>query len=79
MKLFITGATGFLGSELIPIIAGEYEHLYLLVRKQSLLRAKQKYADYSNVSFIAGDLTNPDALCENAKSASSSVFPTANQ
>lgn len=62
MKLFITGATGFLGSELIPIIAGEYEHLYLLVRKQSLLRAKQKYADYSNVSFIAGDLTNPDLI-----------------
>ncbi len=62
MKLFITGATGFLGSELIPIIAGECESLYLLVRKKSLLRAKQKYADFSNVKFVVGDLTNPDLI-----------------
>ncbi|WP_372654725.1 SDR family oxidoreductase [Halobacteriovorax sp.] len=62
MKLFITGATGFLGSELIPKLAGECEHLYLLVRKKSLSKAKFKFADYKNISFIIGDLTNPDLI-----------------
>ena len=62
MKLFITGATGFLGSELVPILAEECEHLYLLVRKKSLQKARSKFADYRNLTFVIGDLTNPDLI-----------------
>ncbi len=62
MKLFITGATGFLGSELIPKLAGDCDHLYLLTRKNSLEKAKEKFADYCNISYIIGDLTNPDLI-----------------
>ncbi|ATH07939.1 hypothetical protein BIY24_08240 [Halobacteriovorax marinus] len=62
MKLFITGASGFLGKEIIPILAEDCDHLYLLVRKKSLVRAKKYFADYSNISFVVGDLTHPDLI-----------------
>lgn len=62
MKLFITGATGFLGSELIAHLVSNFDKIYLLVRKESLSKAKERYADYSCVSFLTGDLTNPDLI-----------------
>lgn len=62
MKLFITGATGYLGSNLIALLSKSHEHLYLLVRKNSIVKAKKLFGHLENVTLVKGDLTNPDLI-----------------
>ncbi|OUR95266.1 hypothetical protein A9Q84_15605 [Halobacteriovorax marinus] len=62
MKLFITGSTGYLGKELIPLLAKSQDHLYLLVRKNSLQKARALYSQYDNITLVKGDLTEPDLI-----------------
>lgn len=62
MKLFITGSTGYLGKELIPKLAKSQEHLYLLVRKHSLRKARALYSQFDNITLVEGDLTEPDLI-----------------
>ncbi|WP_127716191.1 SDR family oxidoreductase [Halobacteriovorax sp. HLS] len=64
MKILITGATGYLGKNLIGPLSKSHDHLYLLVRKRSLLAAKKLYGHLENITFVKGDLTNPDLLDE---------------
>ena len=64
MKLFITGATGYLGQNLVPLLSKSHEHLYLLVRKRTYIRAKKLYEHLDNVTLVKGDLTNPDLIDE---------------
>ncbi len=57
MKIFLTGATGFVGHHVAKVLAGEGAQLRLLVRKSSKL---------SNIEGIAGDtvvgdLSNPSS------------------
>jgi dihydroflavonol-4-reductase len=57
MKIFLTGATGFVGHHVAKVLAGEGAELRLLVRKSSKL---------SNIEGIAGDtvvgdLSNPSS------------------
>jgi dihydroflavonol-4-reductase len=57
MKIFLTGATGFVGHHVAKVLAGEGAELRLLVRKSSKL---------SNIEGIAGDtvvgdLSNPNS------------------
>lgn len=62
MKVLVTGSTGFIGKRLTKSLARSGNEVYCLVRKQSLERAKELFADEPNVHFITGDLTNNDVL-----------------
>lgn len=54
--LFITGATGFIGSHLLEKLdVARYDHVYCLSRKK---RVAQPHAQSSNVIFLEGDLDN---------------------
>lgn len=54
MKLFITGATGFLGSHLINHLSSQFEVLYVLTRKSDF----SAFSHLPNVELVSGDITN---------------------
>jgi len=56
MKLFITGGTGFIGKRLVQEIANQVETIYILVRPNSLKKAKNIFESLSNVKLILGDI-----------------------
>ena len=62
MKLLVTGATGYLGKNLIALLSKSHEHLYLLVRRKSIKKAENLFGHLENVTFVKGDLTNPDLV-----------------
>lgn len=62
MKILITGATGFIGKRLVKKLAHENHDLYLLVRRGSLEKAKAMFADFKNIDYVIGDITNNDIL-----------------
>lgn len=62
MKVLITGATGFIGKRLAEKFIANGDEIYVLVRKKSLDKARQIYADKKNVHFILGDVSNNDVL-----------------
>jgi nucleoside-diphosphate-sugar epimerase len=49
MRIFITGATGFIGSHLIPLLS---QHTLLLLSRKQACRAEQ------NISFVQADLAD---------------------
>lgn len=55
-NLIVTGATGYIGKDLIPKIAGLYKRVYLVVRKESLQRAGLLFKEYSNIELIEGNI-----------------------
>lgn len=57
-NIFITGATGFIGSELVKKLAGEGHQLKALYRSE----AKAKALKFENVELIKGDLLATSAL-----------------
>ena len=63
MKLLLTGGTGFIGRYFLEEIINQVDTLYLLVRPQSLEKAKKYFEHYSNVKFILGDVFNGD-ICQ---------------
>lgn len=62
MKLFITGATGFLGTHLFKRLAQTEHHLYCLVRENSNVRELEQVA-----TLIRGDVTDKDSLLQGMK------------
>lgn len=58
MKVFVTGATGFLGSHVTRVLAAEGAELRLLVRPSSDLR---NVTDL-NAEHAVGDLRDPDSI-----------------
>ena len=56
MNAFITGATGFIGSHLLKRIAGDYEKIYVLVRKHSVPENIKWTEGMDNISIVKGDL-----------------------
>jgi dihydroflavonol-4-reductase len=60
MKVFITGATGFIGTHLVERLAGTQHELRCLVRKSSNV----KRIEDCGAALILGDLTDEDALRE---------------
>ena len=62
MSLLITGATGFIGKELIKELKDYPENIYILVRAFSLSKAVKLFSDYKNIHFITGDITYLNVL-----------------
>jgi len=60
MKIFITGGTGFIGSNLVERLSHTEHELYCLARKTSDTR---KLKD-SNVKIVTGDITDMKSLLE---------------
>ncbi len=58
MKIFLTGATGFVGHHVAKALAGEGAALRLLVRKSSNLKNLKGIAG----DTVVGDLAEPDSL-----------------
>jgi dihydroflavonol-4-reductase len=64
MKIFITGATGFIGTHLVRRLAQTEHKLYCLVRKTSNIH----YLKELGVTLITGDVTDRDSLLQGMKS-----------
>ena len=62
MKALLTGSTGFLGGYILRDLIDHFDHIYLLIRKQSLEKAKRIFSNEKKVSFIVGDLLNMDVI-----------------
>lgn len=58
MKIFITGGTGFIGSELVHCLAGDGHQRVCLARKTSDIRALKE----AGVSIVYGDITDKGSL-----------------
>ena len=65
MKILLTGSTGFLGRNILKDLLNHCDHVYLLIRKQSLSKAKEIFLEENEekkVSIIVGDLLNMDLI-----------------
>ena len=58
MKIFITGATGFIGSHLIERLAATGHGLYCLVRKSSAM----EHLEARGLHLVVGDITDRESL-----------------
>ncbi|MCK4630568.1 MAG: NAD-dependent epimerase/dehydratase family protein [Bacteroidales bacterium] len=63
MKIYITGATGFIGSNLTKRLIEEGNTVHALIRNP----AKSKKINFENVIFKNGDLLNSDSLYQGMK------------
>lgn len=57
-KIFITGATGFIGQKLATTLANQGNHVVALIRS----KGKAKDLNHANITFVEGDLFNIAAL-----------------
>jgi len=60
MKIFITGATGFIGTRLVDFLSRTDHELYCLARKTSQIQGLQT----AGVRIIMGDINDRDSLVE---------------
>jgi nucleoside-diphosphate-sugar epimerase len=60
LKILITGATGFVGRNLVEALSGEKHRLYALVRRTS----KADFLRTNNVRLVYGDITEGKGLKE---------------
>ncbi len=58
MRYFVTGGTGFIGMELIRMLAGEGNQVHALVRSEKKAEALR----HPNIRFFLGDISDPDAI-----------------
>ncbi|MBP92932.1 MAG: epimerase [Flavobacteriaceae bacterium] len=60
MKILVTGATGYIGKRLIPLLVQDGHHVICVVR--DILRADTHYVEDSHIDFIEGDFLKPETL-----------------
>jgi len=60
MKILLTGASGYIGSHLLPSLLGAGHHVYALIRHGKNLPIASKFAD--QVTFLEGDLLERSSL-----------------
>jgi len=59
MNVLVTGATGFIGSRLVPALSDKGFNIRCLVRKTSDI---SKLKELKNVDFFYGDITDPETI-----------------
>jgi MPBQ/MSBQ methyltransferase len=64
VAVLLTGATGFIGSRVLPRLVAKGEHVRVLVRPSTLARADIAFtlAQYSGVEVVAADLADDGAV-----------------
>lgn len=60
MKILVTGATGYIGKRLIPILINEGHHVVCAVR--DTLRADKTYLDDEHITIVEADFLKPETL-----------------
>ena len=60
MKILVTGATGYIGKRLIPILINEGHHVFCVVRDK--LRADKSYLDDDHITIVEADFLKLDTL-----------------
>ncbi|SFZ91381.1 Uncharacterized conserved protein YbjT, contains NAD(P)-binding and DUF2867 domains [Flaviramulus basaltis] len=60
MKILVTGATGYIGKRLIPLLLSEGHTVFCVVRDK--LRADKSYSEEENVNIIEADFLKPETL-----------------
>ena len=72
MKIFVTGATGYIGNQLAISLANEGNEVTALVRSPE----KENSLQHPNIRLVRGDITNYEAVF-NAMKAASHVYHVA--
>ncbi len=62
MNLFITGASGFIGKQVLSQLAPKCNKIFLLSRTKSLLKTKEFFKEFDNITFIEGDITQDEVV-----------------
>ncbi len=60
MKILLTGASGYIGSHLLPCLLEEGHHVYVLIRHGKNLPISSKFG--TQVTFLQGDLLDKSSL-----------------
>ena len=60
MKILVTGATGYIGKRLIPILVNEGNEVVCAVRDR--LRADKNYLEEPQISIVEADFLKPETL-----------------
>lgn len=63
-RVLVTGATGFLGTSLLPQLEKRFGEVTIVVRKSSIARATKLYAANRNVRIVSGELYRSGILDE---------------
>ena len=64
MKIFITGATGFIGKQVIRIVSESEHEVVCLVRKSSM---GKEHLRHSKIRIVEGDVRNKQSVLEGMK------------
>jgi len=64
MKIFITGGTGFIGSNVLMNLVKEDNELIVLARNE---KKTEIFNEYKNVKFVIGEIDNYELIYENLK------------
>ena len=60
MKILVTGATGYIGKRIIPLLVNEGHEVVCAVRDK--LRVNNSYLEDEHIEFVEADFLNPESL-----------------
>jgi thioester reductase-like protein len=61
MNILISGAGGFLGTHLLPLLCGQGHKIFLICRSSSIDKIKNKFHSFlKELTIMEGDLTDPE-------------------